>query len=263
LEVDQMLHLLTRLVALALILAIVPAAAQGRRLAIVGQDDRVRVDSRDPFWDAVGQVNVSGYRRAFRCTGTLVRSDVVVTAAHCLMDPWTRAPFSLADIHFVAGVRGSDNKGHAKAQCLKFPKGYVYVGPDRYLPRAAAQKVPLHAFAQDAVAIVLDRKLSPAPAPLADLVVARSELLLTHAAYPADRRFALTAHFNCRWRATQGPLWFTDCDTHPAGSGGPVFATVDGAMRIAAVMVGGIEGAATIALPLSVWADLVKDNACP
>ena len=61
-----------------------------------------------------------------------------------------------------------------------------------------------------------------------------------HAAYPADRRFVLTAHFNCRLVGSdrERPLWFNDCDTHPASSGGPLFTKMDGVFKLTAIMLG-------------------------
>jgi Trypsin len=158
------------------------------RPGIIASDDRVRIDDQWPPWDAIGHVNVGGVRRRGRCTGTLVAPDVVITAAHCVLDPWKKAPYPLRDIHFLAGVRGAAHKGHATAKCLRFPKGVVFVGPERVLPRRPAQQVPLQAFAQDAVAIVLTHKLAVAPVSLAKGVAARPGLALVHAAYPADRR---------------------------------------------------------------------------
>ncbi len=138
----------------------------------------MRVLEQGPPWDAIGQVNVEGYRIAARCTGTLVAPDIVLTAAHCVMDPWRKTPFPLHDIHFLAGVRGAERKGHATAKCLQFQKNYEFVAPEKILPTMLAQKVPLSAFATDVVAMVLNEKLAVDPAPLADGVVAQPGLRL-------------------------------------------------------------------------------------
>ena len=103
-----------------------------------------------------------------QCTGTLVAPNIVVTAAHCVMDPWQKTPYPLHEIHFLAAVRGSDNKGHAMALCLHFPTNYQFVAPEKILPSMLAQKVPLFAFDKDAVAMVLTKDLAVDPAPLAE-----------------------------------------------------------------------------------------------
>jgi hypothetical protein len=111
-----------------------PASTQDLRPGIIGRDHRVSVEDMGPPWDAVGQVNISGYRMLGKCTVTLVASNLVLTAAHCVMDPWAKAPYSLRSIHFLAGVRGARHKGHSVAKCLRFLQGYMFVPPEKILP---------------------------------------------------------------------------------------------------------------------------------
>ena len=240
-------------------------SSQDLHPGIIGEDDRVRVEDQGPPWDAVGQVNIGGYRMAGRCTGTMVAPDLVLTAAHCVMNPWSKAPFPLHDIHFLAAVRGTENKGHSTAKCLHFPKGYEFVAPEQILPTTPSGKVPLRAFKSDVVAIVLNEKLPVEPVPLATGVMSHPGLPLVHAAYPADRRFVLSAHFNCHLLRSdlEGPLWFNDCDTHPASSGGPLFTKMDGVLKLAAIILGTGERISNIALPISEWIDLTRNSECP
>src|SRR5215470_6115213 len=71
---------------LAVIVAAGTAVSQDLRPGIIGNDDRVRLDERGAPWDAVGQVNVAGFRTRILCTGTLVAPKIVVTAAHCVIN---------------------------------------------------------------------------------------------------------------------------------------------------------------------------------
>jgi protease YdgD len=241
------------------------AAAAGDKLrpGIIGGDDRTILEDQGPPFDAVGQVNIGGFRTSGQCTGTLVAPDRVVTAAHCVANPATGRPFPLNDIHFLAAVRGSVNKGHSTARCVRFPEGHPLAGAAETAARASGDKVPLAALANDLAVIVLNDALDVEPAPLAADVVSTPGLALTHVAYPGDRRFLPVVHRNCRLIDADPSFWLTDCDTHPGSSGGPVFVMEEGRYRVAAILVAAGAGDANLALPLPEWADLTQDSTCP
>ncbi len=244
-----------------MVLAAPAAEAIGEELrpGIVGEDDRTILEERGPPWDAVGQVNIGGFRTSGQCTGTLVAPDLVVTAAHCVVSPATGEPFPLRDIHFLAAVRGSENKGHATAACLRFPAGH----PPSPSAVNSAGKIPLAALAGDSAIIVLSDALDVEPAPLAGEVAPGPGLTLTHVAYPGDRRFLPVAHRNCRLLGADSSFWLNDCDTHPGSSGGPVFVTEDGTWKIAAIQVAAGADGANLALPRATWPSLASDANCP
>ena len=241
------------------------APAQDAHPGIIGEDHRVRVDNQGPPWDAIGQVNIGGYRLESKCTGTLVAPDLVLTAAHCVINPWSSQPYRLGEIHFLAAVRGASNKGHSTAKCLHFLKDYQLAAASRNPPSAPTHKITIPSPSSDAVIIVLNDGLTADPAPLAENVRPLPGLLLVHAAYPADHRFELMAHFDCHLSRldADSPLWLTDCDTHPASSGGPLFAINDGRLGLTAIMIGVVPHTYSVALPISEWRNLVMNFTCP
>ena len=168
-------------------------------------------------------------------------------------------PFPPGNVHFLAAVRGSDNKGHATARCLRF------LDRPASADRPGRAAVALEALAGDAAAIVLDGSVDVAPAPLAEGTVPVAGLSLAHVAYPADRRFLPVIHDGCRLLGTgqDGALWFNDCDTHPGSSGGPVFVTSGGTYRVGAIQVAAGSGGVNVALSLGAWGGLVGEAGCP
>ncbi len=245
--------------AIALTLA---SAARGAEPGVIGADDRVPLVATGPPWTAVGQVNIGGYRRVGLCTGTLVAPDLVITAAHCLVDRHTGLVHPARHVHFVTAVDRGGFGEHATARCVRLLKDYRFVPTPPRSGRLSA-RLPESALATDVAAIVLETPLKTSPAPVARDIPSNPATTLAHAAYPADRRFRLTAHVGCRRLPSEAatPLWRTDCDTHPASSGGPVFVSRDGTLALAAVMVAA-GTAENIALPVAAWGELLDKSGC-
>jgi V8-like Glu-specific endopeptidase len=73
----------------------------------------------------------------------------------------------------------------------------------------------------------------------------------------------LSGHFGCHLLARDGDLWFTDCDTHAASSGGPVFIQRKEDLKLAAIMVGVAKQSYSIAVPVANWIDVAAKRNCP
>src|SRR5262245_21699902 len=97
-------------------------AAKDLHPGVIGEDYRVTVQTHESPWDAIGHVNIAGYRTIRRCSGVLVRPNVVLTAAHCLLDPRTLRGVAADRVHFLLGVHGGEWKAHSMAKCFIFPE---------------------------------------------------------------------------------------------------------------------------------------------
>ncbi|QLE54985.1 serine protease [Nostoc sp. TCL26-01] len=61
----------------------------GQRV-VIGKDDRIPMTSRDYPWSAVGKIEgVGDDGSGYSCTGTLIAEDIVLTNAHCVVNPET------------------------------------------------------------------------------------------------------------------------------------------------------------------------------
>jgi protease YdgD len=239
-----------------------PAFSKELQPGIIGADNRQIVESDGPPWENIGHVNVEGYRTALRCTGILVRPNVVLTAAHCLIDPWKGSAVSVDRVHFVRNVRGAQFEDHSRAKCLRFLPGHLDFSTRSGIKRRQQLSFPF--LARDIVAIVLADALEAAALELAAESQVRPGSIFVHASYPADRRYLLSADFQCRLVQPLGQIWLSDCDTHAASSGGPVFARMlDGTLKLAGIMVGVIEHRSTIVVPSLVWSGLAQNGNCP
>lgn len=231
---------------------------------IVGKDDRVRVQEHGVPWDAIGQINIVFSKWLFRCSGVLIAPNVVLTAAHCLINPWSEKPFPPGQVNFASGVHLSTAKGRARGRCIHFAEGYMYSRQPR--PSIRPPTTYIGSFRRDVAVIVLDREIPVSPAPLAALGATTLGMPLLHAGYPEDRRHDLTAHDNCRILShdTQMDLWKTDCDSNRGSDGGPVFAKINGTFSVAGIMAAGsIERTYTVVVPILQLQDLADNRQCP
>lgn len=78
-------------------------------------------------WDAVGRLDLNGQGL---CTGALIAPDLVLTAAHCLYDPDSKAQFDPTTIEFLAGWRNGRASAYRSVQRATVHPSYVYDSDD-------------------------------------------------------------------------------------------------------------------------------------
>jgi protease YdgD len=91
---------------------------------IGAHDPRGRLDPDKVPWRAVGKLQVSSLNLRRYCTGTLVGSSTVLTAAHCVYNPLTQRYFPPESLHFLIGYNGSLYTGHAVGVKVQIGPGY-------------------------------------------------------------------------------------------------------------------------------------------
>lgn len=96
------------------------------------QEDAGRIALEDqPRWDAVGRITVGGTRGEASCTGTLIASDLVLTAAHCVLAYRNAGPRRIRNLVFVAGWNGDRTAALRSARKVTIDPAYVPGGNGR------------------------------------------------------------------------------------------------------------------------------------
>jgi protease YdgD len=84
-------------------------------------DRRVRVDPNEPPWNAVAKVQTN---IGEHCSGVLIAPSVVLTAAHCLYNPRTRALLRPISLHVLFGYQRADYRWHREVARITVGPGF-------------------------------------------------------------------------------------------------------------------------------------------
>ena len=166
---------------------------------------------------AVGRLTIAG--QGF-CTATAIAADVVLTAAHCLIDSRMNTPVDPSRIHFLAGMRAGTFVADAAAARILITPGF-----DRRAGHVAS----------DIALVILDERLPANVQPLPVDPTMRPDLPLTLLSYRIDRAQFLSMEQGCRISRVAGGILQTTCEGVPGVSGAPILQDRDGVLTVTGV----------------------------
>ncbi len=207
---------------LAMVSALAGPQDNSVKRGIKGVDDRSRIDIKAYPWRAIGRVNNNGRF----CTGVLVGTNKVLTAAHCLWNARTQRWSGAKYFHFVLGYEKGEYAAHAK-------------GISYFTAHGTNPKLPFSEFqrSEDWAILTINKPLGetfgivPVISGLGirtDLASKRNSRIF-QAGYSGDFAHVLTVHLNCeitgqvRIGSSSDPLYTHQCDATRGDSGSPIF----------------------------------------
>ncbi len=207
---------------------------EGGSRGVIGQrDDRVVMTSRSHPWSAIGRVDFQTADGSGHCSGTLVETDIVLTNAHCVVDPETHEFYS--DIKFAPNViNGEILSQDDIANAVEV------------LPGTDFRDRPQPPHPDDWAFIKLDQPLGERYGTVAWKVLPLSVLLDNPEQYilvgysgdfPADNPgMTASVHDGCSiLGSAEDEFLRHNCDTFSGSSGGPILGFVEGEPAIVAL----------------------------
>lgn len=189
-------------------------------------------------WNAIGRVNIAGYKSRSMCTGALIAPDRVLTAAHCLRGP-TGDFAPPEEVHFLAGWRLEKMAAHRR--------GAAILATD---PDAGARAASLDDLERDVAILVLDAPIAVEMVqPVAIGAPPEISSPLEIIAYQRRRPHAPSRSSDCRMQSRSNRLMQLTCQVAPGNSGGPVLLQRDGGAEIVGVISANSKKGAIAAIP--------------
>jgi V8-like Glu-specific endopeptidase len=192
-----------------------PAAAQGLRTLSTADDNR--------GWEAVGRLNLDG---GGFCTGALITSEVVLTAAHCLFDRATGLPMKPEAIEFQPGLRFGRAEAYRGVRRIVIHPDYDFGDPDR-LARVGVDLALIELIRPVRLGHVRPFRTQ------FDFPVGQDVQVVSYAKSRAD---APSREKDCAILARDETMLVLSCEAEFGTSGAPVFGVFDGETRIVSVI---------------------------
>ncbi|HEY1794528.1 MAG TPA: trypsin-like serine protease [Stellaceae bacterium] len=226
---------------LVVVLAAIPLgrAAELPLLPGIGAvDRRVPVDPMQMPWNAIAKVQTN---IGTRCTGALIAPRVVLTAAHCLYNPLTRALLQPVSLHVLIGATRGEYRWHRVV--ARYTVGRGFDGTKGGPQVSDWAKLELDgAIPNDVAPLRITTEPPPPGTPIA------------LPGYSQDHLQILMADLDCHaLAAADRPFIAHDCDATRGTSGGPLLLRQDGGWAVIGINIGVTPGA-NLALPARAFA---------
>lgn len=184
-------------------------------------------------WEGVGYLVMDNVTS---CTGTMIRPDLVLTAAHCLYNPRNGDRIDPRRIEFRAGWRGGKSIAMRFGKSAVIHPAYVEDAGNRISARQVRNDVALVQLA--------DPILSTHADPFRTDRGIASGQAVSVVSYGKGRDDAPSRQRECTILDTQDGIVAMSCSVVPGSSGSPVFAMREGRPRVVAVVsaIGEVEG---------------------